>query len=106
MSPPSQFNLFARGRDSDIVWKDDAAWMAHAIPLVEKYLPHGEVMGQDIQCIIGIGKPRSQHSWGRLTSRLKHRGILQETGRFKKSTRRDNKAHKYEIYWREGYPDE
>ena len=105
MSPRSQFNLFERGRPGDIVWKDDAAWMSHAMELAEKYLPHGDIMGQDVQCLTGIGKPASPHSWGRLILRLKRRGILQETGRFKKSTRRDNRAHKYEVYWRPGHPE-
>jgi len=103
--PERQFNLFERARDPDIKLKDDSAWMEHAMKLADKVLPHGEIMGEDIQHIVGIGKPSSSHSWGRLTSRLKRRGVLQETGRFRKSKSRDNKSHKYEIYWRPGHPE-
>jgi hypothetical protein len=90
---------------SDIKWQNDRAWMHKALELADKYLPHGEVMGEDFQDLPGIGKPVSQHSWGRLVSRAKKLNIIRDTGIYRQSRRLSNKDHVYAIYWRESYPN-
>jgi len=80
-------------------------WLDRGILLADAYLPHGNVMGEDLQKIPGIGQPTSPNAWGALTQNCVRAGILIKTGSYRKAKLTTNHAHRYEIYWRPGHPN-
>jgi len=89
-------------------------WLDRGLRLADAYLPHGKVMGEDLHLIPGIDNPSGEpgvdtptkpNAWGALVQNCLRAGLLIKTGGFKKAGRVLNHSHKYEEYWRPGYPD-
>ena len=104
-----QFDLFEgearKSKGIDLVWNNNEAWIARALSLADAHLPHGFVMGEDLKRLPGIGKPNSPHAYGALVQQAIRHRIISKTGKFKKARSVKNNAHKYELYWRAGFPN-
>lgn len=87
------------------IWNNNAVWIERGVRLADSHLPHGEVMGEDIRRLPGLGSPSVPQAYGALVQACKRAGVIRPTGRFRKAKHANNHAHKYEIYYRPGYPN-
>jgi hypothetical protein len=79
-------------------------WMAAGLHCARRYLPVGELMGQDFRRILVpfIGEPKSPgHTWGALVNAAVWQRIIKRTAIFRKSTAVANHAHRYVVYVKE-----
>ena len=105
-----QYDLFGGGEDAKAegikaVASNNRLWIERGVRLADALLPHGNVMGEDIKRLPGLGKPTRPEAYGALVQACIRYRIIFKTGNFRKAKSTKNHAHRYEIYHRPGYPN-
>lgn len=98
---PHQLDLFLskpRRVSGGAVTNSD--WIADGLVLAERFLPYGEVMGEDFKRLPGIARPSDPSLWGQLVRCAIRARIIHPTGRYQPSEARANHAHRYRVYQR------
>lgn len=98
---PHQLDLFlSKPRRASGSAQTNADWIAEGLILAERFLPFGEVMGEEFKLLPGIATPSDPSLWGQLVRAAIRARIIHPTGRFQHSENRTNHSHRYEVYVR------